>query len=276
MLLNLLDVKAIKIFFDRYQAANISTSMSNRITLTTVLTTGIILAGVWGCEKKAEDTYPSISDYQNLAPGKFIRYRLDSTVYINFGQTESTIKYMAKDVVDAAITDNMGRSGWRIIRYISDTTGTQPWVPSLAYSVFPGRESLDVVERTYRFTKLKIPIVTGYSWKGNSYIDTYSGSSVVRFLDNWDYTYEALDQPFKVWNNKGVDKTLTVNQRNETLGAPADANAYSERTLSTEVYGKGIGLIYKNFLHWEYQPPIGSLPAYRSGYGIRLTMIDHN
>jgi hypothetical protein len=250
--------------------------MSNRQLVLKLGIAALALMGGWSCEKTASISYAALDEYLNLSTGKYIVYRLDSTLYINFGQKDTVIKYLAKDVVEAPVTDNSGKQGWRMVRYLSDTTGTQPWVPNMSYMVFPQRESFEVVERVYRFTKLKIPIREGYSWKGNSYIDTYTAGSVVRFLDNWDYTYESINQPFRAWNNKMVAETITVNQRDETLGSPNDASAFSERTISSEVYGKGIGLIYKNFLHWEYQPPIGTLPSYRTGYGIRLHMVDHN
>ena len=35
-------------------------------------------------------------------------------------------------------------------------------------------------------------------------------------------------------------------------------------------------LIHKDFLHWIYQPPQNNNPGFRSGYGIKLTMIDRN
>jgi hypothetical protein len=225
------------------------------------------------CEKKETYASAELKDYLDLAVGKFVRYRLDSTKYIYFGQKDTTIKYQAKEVIEAAITDNLGRQGWRVVRYLNDTAASGPWVPSTTYSLIPTREAVEVVENNLRYIKLKLPITEGFTWKGNSHIDTYSINSEVRFLDNWDYTYENLDEPFTVWNNVSVPETVTVNQRDEVIGIPTDPNAYSEKTQSLEVFGKGIGLVYRNFIHWEYQPPN---PGFRSGYGIKLVMIDHN
>jgi len=95
-------------------------------------------------------------------------------------------------------------------------------------------------------------------------------------LFDWDYTYESLNTPFTVFNNVTVDTTITVNQRDEVSGDPNNPNYYSEINFSKEVYGKGIGLIYKDFLHQEYQPPTGGNPGYKLGYGIKLNMISHN
>jgi hypothetical protein len=96
-------------------------------------------------------------------------------------------------------------------------------------------------------------------------------------MDDWDYTYEDVENGFTVWNNVVVDNTITVNQRDDKIGGfPTDLSGYSEQTVSKEVYGAGIGLIFRDFLHWEYQPPTGGNPGYRIGYGIKLVMIDHN
>jgi len=237
----------------------------------------ILVLFIMGCEKK--DIYDSaeLSEYMNMEVGKYVRYRLDSTLYINFGQKDTVIKYQAKEVIDAAITDNLGRPSWRVIRYLSDTTGTAPWTPSATYMITPSRETIEVVENNLRFQKLKLPVISGFNWKGNSAIDTYSSGSEVRYMDDWDYTYEEVENSFTVWNNVVVDNTITVNQRDDKIGGfPTDLSGYSEQTFSKEVYGAGIGLIFRDFLHWEYQPPTGGNPGYRIGYGIKLVMIDHN
>jgi hypothetical protein len=245
-------------------------------TITSFCVTAVLLISIAGCEKEDNFSSAELTDYMNLAVGKFVRYRLDSTLYINFGQNDTVVKYQAKDVVEAAITDNLGRPSWRVVRYLSDTTGTAPWVPATTYMITPTRESLEVIENNLRFTKLKLPIRESFNWKGNSFIDTYSIDSKVRYLDDWDYTYESVEAGFPVWNNQTVENTVTVNQRDETIGFPNDPASYSEHSFSKEVYGNGIGLIYRDFLHWEYQPPTGGNPGYKTGYGIKLVMIDHN
>jgi hypothetical protein len=75
-----------------------------------------------------------------------------------------------------------------------------------------------------------------------------------------------------------IDSTIKVSQRDEIIGNPANPNSYSERNIGEEKYAKGIGLVYRNFLHTEYQPPTpGHIGAYSDGsYGVTLKMIDHN
>ena len=85
---------------------------------------------IFSCNKK-EDIIDT--DYQKerlteliipLQKGKYITYRVDSTIFTNFGQNTEIHSYLIKHVVDTAITDNLGRPGYRIFTYLSDTTGT--------------------------------------------------------------------------------------------------------------------------------------------------------
>jgi hypothetical protein len=208
--------------------------------------------------------------------GKYITYRLDSLEFINFGTKDTIISYLARDVVDDTLTDNLGRPGFRVIRYLSDTTGSLPWTPNLTYWVTPTRQAIEVVENNMRYLKLVLPVVDGFSWQGNSYIDTRSASSQVTYLDGWNYTYDSLGSSFSVPFGL-LPNTVTIQQANDSVGNPAIDSTISSRTFSEEVYAKDIGLIYKNEVYWLYQPPNLSIPVgSTTGFGIRLQMVDHN
>ncbi len=109
---------------------------------------------------KKSDTYQSdqLTDYLQLQIGKYITYRMDSLQYINFNTQDTIVSYLAKDVIEDSVVDNLGRPSWRVIRYLSDTTGTSPWIPNEAYLITPTRETVEVVENNLRFQKLKLPI----------------------------------------------------------------------------------------------------------------------
>lgn len=236
------------------------------------------------CNKTDSYNSASISDYINLEVGKYIHYRLDSTRYINYGQKDTVIHYDAKDVVEAAITDNAGKPGFKIVRYLRDTASQSEydWFPVATIQVYPSRQGLEWVEENFRYQKLKIPIQEGYNWKGNAYIDVIALDPSVdinwdyRYLDDWDYTYSNVGEPFVGWNNVLIENSITVNQRDETINDPNDPSVYSEQNFSKEVYGKGIGLVYREFFHAVYQPPVGGNPGYTDGFGVKMTIIDHN
>jgi hypothetical protein len=227
------------------------------------------------CNKDAEVLeLPAVQDYAPQLVGKYITYNLDSTVYINFGTKDTVIKYQVKHQVDGTLTDNLGRPAYRITRYIRKTAAN-PWVPDNTFMAVPIEFGLEFIENNMRYLKLKGPVREAFTWKGNTYIDTYSLNSNVKYLDDWDYTYENVNTSQTVGTFQ-LDSTLDVNQRDEIIGNPADANSYSEINFGAEKYAKGIGLVYRNFLHVEYQPPTPGRGGYRIGYGVKMTMIDHN
>ncbi|HET6722457.1 MAG TPA: hypothetical protein VFH07_06885, partial [Chitinophagaceae bacterium] len=98
------------------------------------LTAIAFLFSFTSCEKETEEfKTDTIADYMPLAVGKYITYRLDSTVFTNFQRTTEIHKYQVKHVVDAQVPDNLGRSSFRILRYLRDSSGTQPWVDNGTY-----------------------------------------------------------------------------------------------------------------------------------------------
>lgn len=236
------------------------------------LSTGILF---YSCKKQDQFTLASISDYYPLQVGKFITYNVDSTVFINFGKRDTIIKYQVQDRVDAQLTDNNGKPVYRIIRYIRKNE-TQTWSANNTFTAAPRENSIDLIENNLRFQKLKMPVSEGFSWKGNTYlpIDPYpSYQFASAFTDDWDYTYDSVNAPLTI-GAVTIDSTIKVSQADESLGQDPKnpATTYAERTYAIEKYAKGIGLVYKEFLHWEYQ---GGGATFK-GFGIKMTMKDHN
>jgi hypothetical protein len=210
------------------------------------------------CKKSADFTSAPLDDYMNLQVGKYIIYRLDSTEFVNFGQTTQYVHYQAKDEIDAAIVDNLGRPGFRVFRYLRDTAGLTQWVPNSTFMIIPTEKSIEVIEDNFRYQKLMLPINEGFNWKGNSYISIYSSGDLnweYGYLDDWDYTYENVNSPYTVFGYTVIDSTITVNQRDEIAGHPEDPNSYSQVNYSVEVYGKNLGLILKISYTWNTNHP---------------------
>jgi hypothetical protein len=229
------------------------------------------------CEKKNETLQTaSIEDYSPLVVGKYITYQLDSFVYTNFGVNSETRTYQVKHQVDAQITDNLGRPAYRIVRYIRKTAANA-WVPDATFMTVNTGNGLEFTENNLRYIKLRTPVRDFYSWKGNSFIDTYSINSELKYMDDWDYVYDSVNVPITV-GAFTLDSTLKVDQRDEVIGFPELPSSYSEINYGVEKYAKGIGLVYRRFFHSEYQPPTpGQGGRFVDGsFGVTLTMIDHN
>lgn len=243
---------------------------------------------LFSCNEKEEFISDKVTDYLTLTPGKYITYRLDSMVFTNFGSVTEIHKYQVRHVVDALITDNLGRPSYRINRFIRDSTNAsswtpaQPWINSDTYFITPLADQAEVIEDNLRFIKLHLPVKDAYSWKGNKYLPTDPYSPLYNFsnddnMADWDFYYDGNLSSFSY---KGITyaDVLTVEEADESLNVPiTNPSAYAARSRSVEKYSKNIGLVYREYEIWEYQPAgSGSPNANKTGFGITMWMIDHN
>lgn len=237
-----------------------------------------LLALAWqGCSKSEQLSTALISEYYPMQVGKYITYRLDSTVYLSLNTVKAIKTYIVQDWVDAEITDNLGRKAYRIRRMIRSNFDTTQWTDNATFVATPLDKSLEYVDNNLRTIRLQEPIRDNFTWKGNSYINSFTDQDL-QYLDNWEYFYENTNQPFTV-GGKSFPETVLVNQRDEVINNPADKTTIFSVNRSSEVFAKGIGLVYKDFLHETWQPPNSTSPGgfYEpNSYGIRLTYLNHN
>ncbi len=229
------------------------------------------------CKKESEEfkTIP-ISDYAPLAVGKYVTYSLDSLVYINFGSTEAHRFYEVKYQTADTLTDLLKRKAFRIVRYIR-TLPNGTFTPDNTFLAVNTGTTFEFTENNLRFLKLTQPIKNDRSWKGNSAIDVTSVGTDLQYLADWDYTYSEVEQPKKI-GTFNLTNTVTVNEIDASVnlpvipaGQPNQTNIAS-KDFSKEIYAKGIGLVQREFVHFEYQL---AFPGY-IGYGVKLVMVDHN
>ena len=229
----------------------------------------------FSCKKEqSPDTFLNAAAYYPLKTGNAWIYRLDSTITPPFGTSLVVHSYHLKDSAGISFFDNTGRESWPIYRFITDTLEESPWQSISTYYVTLAGKNIEVVDdNNLRFIKLASPVSAGISWPGNSYIDTRSANTPYQYLDGWKYLYDSVNMPYTT--SAGIiDSTVTVIQRDETSPeGPFDPQYYQQRNYSIEVYAYNRGLIYKNFLHWTWQPtPLP--PHYEAGsYGIILNLI---
>lgn len=237
---------------------------------------------LFSCSNKTEEFISDpLSDYIPLQTGKYITYRLDSLVFTNFGRNTEIRRYQVKHAVDAQITDNQGRPAYRIFTYLRDSAGTQPWTPNGSYFITPLANQIEVTDNNFRFIKLHLPVKEGYEWKGNMYLPDEPYLSVYDFsndqdIKDWTYYYDVFE-PTTTYRNQIYTDVYTVEQQDDASNAPVtDPFNYGSMTRSVEKYSKTIGLVYRKYELWEYQPnPSGPSP-FKLGFGIVMWMIDHN
>lgn len=233
-------------------------------------------------DQKAEFTTEQLKDYLPLTTGKFITYRLDSMVFTNFGRTTEIHRYQVKNIIDAQITDNLGRPAYRIFRFINDSLGLGPWKPNGSYMVTLLTNQAELSEDNLRVIKLHMPFIKDFTWKGNRYLATNPYDPAYTFsnddnMEDWDFFYYDLGNSFS-YRGINYSNVTSVEESDETYNIPVvDANAYAARSRALEKYSKNIGLVYREYELWEYQPNTGGTGGpYKTGFGITMWMIDHN
>jgi hypothetical protein len=262
-----------------------------RATLISIICiTGILLI-LSSCSKQETETLEMepVSDYLPLIPGKFIIYRLDSMIFTENGRKEEARSYQEKLEVSQQLTDNLGRTTYRVNRVIRDVAGQNNWSAGGALFVTPYDQKIEVTSDNIRVLRLISPLSEGTTWK--PYRHTSSGtpstphgpySSLYDFHDDshnhiqdWEFTYTSKNESVEL-NGKTIHDVITVSGPDEALNAPVtDAASFGSRTYSIDKYAKNIGLVYQELIMWEYQPnPNGS--PFKVGFGVKRSLLDHN
>ncbi len=221
--------------------------------------------------------FERIQSYYPIAKGKYITYRLDSTVYTTLGTKKEVRSYIVMDVLDTSITDNLGKTDYVFKRSIRNSIDTTQWDLLTTFRVSIDSSKIAVTENNLRFIKLASPLREGLTWKGNSFINTNDNNNLA-FLEGWLYSYGKPNESQTI-NGNPFKETVSVFQNNDTIGNPTDKKMYAAIFFSKEVYAKNIGLVYKEFMKETWQPPNASTVNgnYEEGsYGIKLSIIKHN
>ena len=246
---------------------------------------------VTSCKKTVNFTKTSsysgaLTDFWTpLQVGKYVTYRMDSLNFYFYGQLDTITSYLAKDSIEDTVTDGAGNLSYLVVRYLSDTTGSN-WVTNETYMVTPSTQNIQMVEENLRFIKLAWPISDGFSWGGNDYLPDAPYQDYFQFSDDshtslgsWNYAYQNVDQPYATPGGLRFDSTISVLQVNDSVNVPiTNANAFASRTYWWETYAKHVGLVYRHTEMWEYQPPTpdGTQAGYKIGFELTMTVVDHN
>lgn len=249
-----------------------------------------ILLVLAGCTKETEEfTTDSVNGYFPLQIGKYITYRLDSTVFPQSGRSEEVHVYQEKLQIAGELTDNEGRPTYRLDRYLRDSAGQNNWTPAGVVFVTPRSKEIEVINDNLRVLRLVTPIAEGNTWKGFRYVSSGTSDnpegpyeSLFEFnddnhihLNDWEFAYGPKDETVTL-NNQVIDSVITVNGPDEAANAPVtDPKSFGSKTYVVDKYAKNIGLIYQELIMWEYQPNPNGTP-FKVGFGVKRSMIDHN
>ncbi len=204
------------------------------------------LFSLLACENKTEELDGApyqperLKELVPLQVGKYIIYRLDSTVFTNFGRNEEIHTYQEKHLVDAEIQDNTGRTSYRIFRFLRDTDGTQAWTSAGTYVITVLDNKVEVVDNNQRVVKLVTPVKEGTAWKGNQYLpeepfrDWYSFAND-NAMHLWEFKIDKINEALEL-NGGNFTNVVSVTQA-DTRNVPdtIEVTAANEANIPAKV-----------------------------------------
>lgn len=209
-------------------------------------------------------------EYYPLEPGKWVMYEVDSTIWDDTFCVERTYHYQVMHRVADTFTDAQGRPSYRVEMYIRKKA-EDDWAAQSVFYVTNTKVTLEMVYDQLRYIKMVFPIHEGETWKGNNYILTKD--PIYAFYDDWNYMYKNVQHSFNT-GYKVFGNTVTVEHIDEAVG---DVEVYPEemasRTSSREVFASGVGMVYREYFRWTYDP---STTRCRKGNGVVMRAVDHN
>lgn len=250
----------------------------------------VVLFLTASCNKKTEQVDSlTLQEMFPLQIGKYITYRIDSTVFTRAGKLEEIHRYRVRHVVEQKLKDNLNRDAWRVNTYITDSLGIGPWVVNGFYIVVPADKQLEVIENNLRVIKINLPSKEGFTWKGNSYLSNkpYSPEfplTIDAKMTGWDFTYESVNQTEKI-GSVTLNDVTTITHANDASNFPLERDtSFAFREYSLDKFAKNTGLVYSEHIVREYQPrqsrtgspPVTTYDPVWIGFGIKMWMIDKN
>jgi len=243
------------------------------VGLMTLVCTTVMLAS---CNKERTVLNTNGADlYQSFMPleiGKYIIYDVDSSIWDDNLCIKFTRKSQQEYLVVDTFRDLQKRLSY-VINVNSRLTASGPFVKNDVIYYTPGAEQLEFVEKNIRFMRLVNPISEGKQWAGNSLVP--SEDQDYNYLKGWKYTYSDVLKPY---NNGSIsfEKTLTVNETNQIVNNPeTQSSDYAYLLQSKSVYAYRVGMIYREYAYWIYDPTASSKPC-RKGVGVVMRAIEYN
>jgi hypothetical protein len=195
----------------------------------------LFLLGVfaYSCKKDPAAETPIDLGYNYLPDdvGRFIIYEVDSISYDDVSGPPDTIRYLLKELIAAAFTDNTGKPALKLERYYKMYSDSIPydslsWIGPRIWSANKSSSDFQKFEENVRYIRLIFPVKEGKQWNGNSY----------NTLGEKEYEIISVDESANI-NSSSFDSVVTVKQFEQIN--------FIENRYEEEKYARNVGLIYK-------------------------------
>lgn len=223
--------------------------------------------------KKADDkpAAPKASqEYYPLQKGKWVIYDVDSTIWDDVLCIKRFYHYQIRHTVADTFTDDKGRLSYRMETAIRKRV-QDDWTQHQSFYVTNTEVTLEMNYDRLTYVKMIYPIVENETWKGN--VNILTKDPIYNFYENWDYKYQYVKYPFNT-GFKVFDNTVTIEHIDAATSDPElYPEVYASRTRSKEVFASGVGMVFREYYRWTYDP---ATTRCRKGSGVVMKAVDHN
>jgi hypothetical protein len=200
----------------------------------------ILLAG---CSSHDPELISVVPDYFPLKTGSWFIYTVDSVVTNQ--NIAATYSYELRvQAIDSFKTDE-GDYTW-ILQRSKRSDAASPWASMPTWSARLSNNQLIISEGNISYVAMESPLLNGTSWDGNGFNTLGGGERCPgTVISNCDlYTISDTGKPYEL-----PDMTIT---NSVTVVESDDPDSIVGPDLRSRVYGKGVGLLYREFIQASY------------------------
>lgn len=192
-------------------------------------------------EEVAPDTAALGLKYYPIQTGDYWIYQVTETRYKNqfASQADDSIRYWVRERVDTVFKDLTNEDTYKITRSRRNTAAEE-WGTDSVFVVNKSGTDVRVTQNNVRVVKFIFPVMNGKKWNAHIFNPP---SAVDNKPEELFYSFVGKGQTFLL-NGTTYSNTVRVIQIN-------NENAI-ERQERFEVYGYGVGRIYKQVLSYNY------------------------
>lgn len=230
------------------------------------------------CQKKYED--PLVNggkEYYPLEVGKYILYDVDSIYWNDFLREEIPVRWQLRYECVDTFRDTENRLSY-IINVYRRKAPSYPFEIDNVVHVTPTERNIEFYQKNIPYIPMAFPVSSSTKWDGLAKINTDKIKYDAFKSTKWDYHYEDIDQPY--FNDiKNFESTITVMQIDEQINNPdIDSTVYAEKIYGKEIYAQNVGLVYKEFVYWTFNPkmPGSTATGFRNGSSVVMKAVDYN
>lgn len=231
----------------------------------------LILVGFSACRREVVEPKPIQYSYLPTQLGKYVIYDVDSFIWDDFSKTLSTKKSQMMYEFTDTFADAAGRLSY-VITITRKDDSSEVFVEDNVATLTIDEHSAEFLQKGLKFIPLTFPAREDKRWDGLAFINRDNAINPQFSSLDWQYIYKNVDKPYTV-GSKSFKKTVTVEHIDLEINDPIkEPDYYAEKVRSMEVYADSVGLVYKEFIYWVYQP----LNEFPSGSGVKMSYHSSN